>query len=59
LEAALERLGAARDRVAGAIQSLLLGAEFGRHPLSPSRGKALLADAQGILASASSLAAHS
>ncbi|MCW2936811.1 MAG: hypothetical protein JWM19_7773, partial [Actinomycetia bacterium] len=59
LEAALTGLGVARDDVASAIQSQLLGTEFGHLPVNPRRARALLTAGNAILASASFLAAHS
>jgi hypothetical protein len=59
LEAILSGLGVARDADASAIQSQLLGAEFGHHPVDQRQAKALLAIGTAILRSASSLAARS
>jgi hypothetical protein len=59
LEGVLGRLGAARDKVAGAVQSQLLGAEFGNQPVNPGQATALLAAGSAILAGAGLLAAHS
>jgi hypothetical protein len=58
LEAILAGLGVARDNAASAIQSQLLGAEFGHHPVNPRQARALLTAGNAILASASFLAAH-
>jgi hypothetical protein len=52
-------LGAARDSTASAIQSQLLGAEFGNQPVNPGRATALLTPGRVILASAGFLAGHS
>jgi hypothetical protein len=59
LEGVLGGLGAARDSAASAIQSQLLGAEFGNQPVNPGRATALLASGGAILAGAGLLAAHS
>jgi hypothetical protein len=59
LEDILAGLGSARNSAASAIQSQLLGVEFGHHPVDAQQARALLAAGNAILNSASSLAAHS
>ena len=56
LEARLAALGAERDHVAGAIQALLLGAEFGQHPVSPQQAQSLIRAGDRVLAEAATLA---
>jgi len=61
IEGQLTSLGAARDALAGQIQALLTGAEFGGQPLSTSKsGKKalskLIAQANALLAQAGTLA---
>ena len=61
IEGQLTSLGAARDALAGKIQALLIGAEFGGQPLSTSKsGKralaALIAQGNTLLAQADTLA---
>ena len=61
IEGQLTSLGAARDALAGKIQALLIGAEFGGQPLSTSKsGKralaALIAQGNALLAQADTLA---
>jgi hypothetical protein len=61
IEGQLTSLGAARDALAGQIQALLIGAEFGGQPLSTSTsGKKalsrLIAQANALLAQAGTLA---
>jgi hypothetical protein len=57
IEAQLTSLGAARDALAGQIQALLTGAEFGGQPLSTSKtGSRLIAQAGALLAQAGALA---
>jgi hypothetical protein len=61
IEGQLTSLGAARDALAGKIQALLTGAEFGGQPLSTSKsGKKalskLIAQANALLAQAGTLA---
>jgi len=61
IEGQLTSLGAARDALAGQIQTLLIGAEFGGQPLSTSKsGKralaALIAQGNALLAQADTLA---
>jgi hypothetical protein len=61
IEGQLSSLGAARDALAGRIQALLTGAEFGGQPLSTSKsGKKalskLIAQANALLARAGTLA---
>jgi hypothetical protein len=61
IESQLTSLGAARDALAGQIQALLTGAEFGGQPLSTSKpGKKalskLIAQANALLAQAGTLA---
>ena len=61
IEGQLTSLGAARDALAGQIQALLIGAEFGGQPLSTSKsGKktlaALIAQGNALLARADTLA---
>jgi hypothetical protein len=59
LETILAGLGVERNDAASAIQSELLGAEFGHHPIDTQQARALLAVGNAILNSASLLAAHS
>ena len=57
IEGQLTSLGAARDALAGQIQALLNGAEFGGQPLSTSKpGSKLIAQANALLAQADTLA---
>jgi hypothetical protein len=57
IEGQLTSLGAARDALAGQIQALLTGAEFGGQPLSTSKtGSKLIAQANALLAQAGALA---
>jgi hypothetical protein len=57
IEGQLTSLGAARDALAGQIQALLTGAEFGGRPLSTSKsGSKLIAQANALLAQAGALA---
>jgi hypothetical protein len=56
IEGQLTSLGAARDALAGQIQALLTGAEFGGQPLSTSRaGSKLISQANALLAQAGAL----
>jgi len=54
-EQALTKLDQRRDRLAGQIQNVLLGAEFGNHPVSPF-ANVLVAQANQLLADANHLA---
>jgi hypothetical protein len=57
IENQLKSLGSARDALAGRIQAVLIGAEFGGRPLGSGRaGKTLIAQANALLAQAGSLA---
>jgi hypothetical protein len=57
IEGKLTSLGAARDALAGQIQALLTGAEFGGQPLSSGKqGSKLIAQANALLAQAGTLA---
>jgi hypothetical protein len=58
IEAALTALGGLRDRIADGISSALLGAAFGNHPVDPRRSRALVAEANALLAAAHLLATH-
>jgi hypothetical protein len=56
-EQALTKLDQRRDRLAGQTQNVLLGAEFGNHPVSPF-ANVLVAQANQLLADANHLAQH-
>jgi hypothetical protein len=56
-EQALTKLGQRRDQLAGEIQNVLLGAEFGNHPVSPL-ANVLVFQAKQLLADANRLAQH-
>src|SRR5262249_46338689 len=49
LEGLLSQLGTARDGIASSIQSLLLGATFGGHPIDASQAAALLKAGSAML----------
>jgi hypothetical protein len=58
-EGILAGLGSARDGAAGSIQALLLGAEFGNHPVRAQQASSLIAAGNAIPHTASVLAARS
>jgi hypothetical protein len=56
IENQLRALGAARDTLAGQIQTLLIGAEFGNTPISAKAAQKLITQANTLLAQAGTLA---
>jgi len=56
IERALGRLGAARDRVAGQMRTVLLGAAFAGQPVEVARANALVRQARRLLGEAELLA---
>jgi hypothetical protein len=56
IENRLQRLGAARDRVAGRIRQLLLAAEFSGHPVKVPAARGLVSRGEELLREAASLA---
>ena len=55
IEKQLRALGAARDTLAGQMQTLLIGAEFGNTPISAKAAQKLISQANALLAQALSV----